>query len=163
MRILVAIDGSNDATAAVAWVRRLPLPADRSVRLFTAVLPPIAFVDIDSAHETRDALVAQAQRLVNDTAAELCLGGDVTTGEVVVENDAREAIVAAARESGANLIVMGARGLLLTTMRRAPRASGYCQAAPSWPRSKQSAAPRSKRSCPRRRSGSVRGSPRPKW
>jgi hypothetical protein len=98
VRILVAIDGSNDAKAAIAWLRRLPLPADRTVRLVTAVLPPIPFVDVDRAHETRDVLLAEARRLVNDAAAELRVGGDVTTGEVVVENDAREAIVAAARE-----------------------------------------------------------------
>ena len=111
MRILVAIDGSDDAKAAVAWLARLPLPADRSVRLLTAVLPPIPFVDVDSALETRDALLAEARRLVDDTAAELRLAGDVTTGEAVVENDAREAIVAAAREWAADLVVMGARGL----------------------------------------------------
>ena len=40
MRILVAIDGSDDANAAVAWLGRLPVPADRSVRLLTAVALP---------------------------------------------------------------------------------------------------------------------------
>jgi nucleotide-binding universal stress UspA family protein len=111
VRILVAIDGSNDAKAAVAWLQRLPLRADRSVGVLTAVQPPIPFVDVDSAHEIRDALLTEVRGLVDDTAAELRLGGDMTTGEVVLENDPREAIVAEAREWRPDVIVMGARGL----------------------------------------------------
>lgn len=109
MRILLAIDGSNDAKAAVGWLGRLPLPADHNIMLLTVVLPPIAFADVDKAREVRAALVAEARRLVDDTASELGSGG-VARGEVV-EGDARDAIVATARDWGADLIVMGARGL----------------------------------------------------
>ena len=111
MRVLVAIDGSADARAAVAWLSRLPLPAGHSIRLLTVVVPPIALIDVDKAQEARAALIAEAQQLVDDTASELRLSRDFTRGEVVVENDAREAIVAAARDWNADLIAMGARGL----------------------------------------------------
>jgi nucleotide-binding universal stress UspA family protein len=109
VRILAAIDGSDDAKAAVAWLARLPLPADHSVMVLTAVVPPIAFIDVDRVKDVRAGLLAEARRLVDDTASELPLGG-VRRGEVV-EDDARDAIVATAREWDADLIVMGARGL----------------------------------------------------
>jgi nucleotide-binding universal stress UspA family protein len=109
VRILVAIDGSDDAKAAVAWLEHLPLPADHAVVVLTAVAPPIAFIDLDKVKDVRAALVAEARRLVDDTASQLRLGG-VRRGEVV-EGDARDAIVATAREWGADLIAMGARGL----------------------------------------------------
>lgn len=111
MRILVAIDGSSDARAAVAWLGRLPLPADQTVRVVTVVIPPIAFIDVDKAQAVRAGLIAEARRLVDDTASELRVGGDAARGEVVVEDDAREAIVATARDWNADLIAMGARGL----------------------------------------------------
>jgi hypothetical protein len=98
VRILVAIDGSNDAKAAVAWLGHLPLPAGQNVKVLTAVLPPIAFIDVDKAQEVRATLMAEARRLVTDTASELRLSGEFTRGEVVVEDDARQAIVTAAGE-----------------------------------------------------------------
>lgn len=57
MRILVAIDGSSDARAAVAWLGHLPLPAGQNVKVLTAVLPPIAFIDVTTriAHRHRRA------------------------------------------------------------------------------------------------------------
>ena len=110
MRILVAIDGSSDARAAVAWLGRLPLPADHTVNVVTVVIPPIAFIDIDKAQAVRAGLIAEARRLVDDTVSELRPGRDAR-GEVVVKDDAREAIVATAREWGADLIAMGARGV----------------------------------------------------
>jgi nucleotide-binding universal stress UspA family protein len=111
VRIPVAIDGSNDAKAAVAWLGHLPLPAGQNVKVLTAVLPPIAFIDVDKAQEVRATLMAEARRLVTDTASELRLSGEFTRGEVVVEDDARQAIVTAAGEWHADLIAMGARGL----------------------------------------------------
>jgi nucleotide-binding universal stress UspA family protein len=110
VRVLVAIDGSADAKAAVAWLSRLPLPAGHTIRLLTVVVPPIALIDVDKAQDVRAALIAEAQQLVDDTASELRLGRDVTR-EVVVDDDAREAIVTAARDWNADLVAMGARGL----------------------------------------------------
>lgn len=109
MRILVAIDGSSDAKAVVAWLRRLPLPADHDVTVLMAV-PPIAFKNVAKVREFHDALIADARRLVDDTTSELRLGGDSARGEILVD-DPRDAIVATARDWGADLIAMGARGL----------------------------------------------------
>jgi nucleotide-binding universal stress UspA family protein len=111
VRILVAIDGSSDARAAVAWLGRLPLPGDHTVRLVTVVGPTIGFSDLDKTQAVRAELVAEARRLVENTASELRIGGRSARGEVIVEDDLREAIVATAREWDADLIAMGARGL----------------------------------------------------
>jgi nucleotide-binding universal stress UspA family protein len=67
-------------------------------------------IHVDKAQEVRVAPIAEDQQLVDDAASELRLGRDFTRGEVVVEDDAREAIVARARDWNAKLIVMGARG-----------------------------------------------------
>lgn len=108
MRILVAIDGSDGANAAVAWLGRLPLPAGQTIKVMTAVVPPLAVFDVDKANKVREELLARARRLVDDTAAQLRAHG-VALGEVT-EDDARDAIVAAAGDWRADLIVMGARG-----------------------------------------------------
>jgi nucleotide-binding universal stress UspA family protein len=108
MRILVATDGSDDAKAAVAWLAHLPLPVDRTVMVVTVVPPPAA-VDLGRAAILRAALIADARRLADDTASQL-LGSGTTIGRVV-EGDPRQEIVAAARQWGADLVVLGARGL----------------------------------------------------
>jgi nucleotide-binding universal stress UspA family protein len=98
---------------------RLPSPgsgtchylADQNVKVLTAVLPPIAFIDVDKAQGVRATLMAEARRLVTDAVSELRLTGKFSSGEVVIEDDGRQAIVTTAREWPADLIAMGARGL----------------------------------------------------
>ena len=109
MRILVATDGSNDAKAAVAWLRHLPLPAESEMMAITVVTLPVAAVNRAKVDDIRAALIADARRLADDTASAL-LSSRVAIGRVV-EGDPREEIVTAAREWGADLVVMGARGL----------------------------------------------------
>jgi nucleotide-binding universal stress UspA family protein len=106
---LLATDGSDDAKTAVAWLRHLPLPPDREVLVVTVITPPLLPAVPDLVSEMRAALVAEARRLVDDTAAEV-LTGRTATGRVV-EGDPRDEIVAAAASWGADLIVLGARGL----------------------------------------------------
>jgi nucleotide-binding universal stress UspA family protein len=107
MRVLVATDGSNDAKAAVEWMHYLPFPGDREVMVITVVTPP-APARPDMAGELRGALIAEARRLADDTAAELICRRAIGR---VVEGDPREEIVAAARDWDADLVVLGARGL----------------------------------------------------
>jgi nucleotide-binding universal stress UspA family protein len=109
MRILVATDGSKDAKGAAAWVSHLPLPRDRTVMALTVVPTPSALIAGDTLEHLRAAVIADARRLADDAASAL-LGQGGATGRVV-EGDPREEIVAAARDWGADLIVLGARGL----------------------------------------------------
>jgi nucleotide-binding universal stress UspA family protein len=107
-RVLLATDGSGDAKAAAAWVHSLPLPTNRVVMVITVVNPPRIAYAVSERGDLRGALVAEARRLADATAAEL-----MTTRAVgrVVEGDPRHEIVAAARQWPADLIVLGARGL----------------------------------------------------
>jgi nucleotide-binding universal stress UspA family protein len=141
VRILAAIDGSSDAKAAIAWLGRLPLPGDQTIKVVTVVVPPIGFAELDTARAVRAELIAEARRLVDNTASELRIGGGSAEGEAIFERDPRGAIVAAAREWGADLIVMGARGLgavarfflgsvSLAVARRAPCPVLVCKGSP---------------------------------
>ena len=109
MRVVLATDGSNDARAAVDWLRALPLPPDREVMVLTVVGRTFVPLDPDLFGPLDVALIAEARKLADDTAA-LLLTGHSTTGRVV-QGDPREEIVAAAKDLDAELIVMGARGL----------------------------------------------------
>ena len=109
MRVLLATDGSDGAKAATKWMHHLPLPADGEVMVITVVEPPLVPAIPDMAIDLRGALIDEARRLADNTASEL-LGGRSSIGRVV-EGDAREEISASARSWGANLIVLGARGL----------------------------------------------------
>jgi nucleotide-binding universal stress UspA family protein len=110
MRVLLAADGSNDAKAAAQWLDHLPLPADREVMVVTVVNTPLIPALPEIAGELHSALVAEARRLADDTAADCLRTGSTATGRVV-EGDPRDEIVAAAKSWGADLIVLGARGL----------------------------------------------------
>ena len=107
-RVLLATDGSGDAKAAARWLRSLPLPANREVMVVTVVNPPRIAFAVSEVGDLHRALVGEARRLADTTAAEL-----MTTRAVgrVVEGDPRHEIVAAARQWSADLIVLGARGL----------------------------------------------------
>src|SRR6185436_1828815 len=108
MRVLLATDGSDAAKTAAQWLDHLPLPADREVMAIAVVnTPPIA---PEIVGEFRATLVAEARHLADDTAAKCLRPGGTTTGRVV-EGDPRAEIVAAAKDWGADLIVLGARGL----------------------------------------------------
>ena len=108
MRVLLATDGSDDATAAVEWLRRLPIAVDREVMVVTVVVPPLIPGVPDAAGDLHRALVAEARRLADNTAAEL--NSKRAIGRVV-QGDPREEIASTATSWDADLIVMGARGL----------------------------------------------------
>ena len=111
MRILVATDGSTHANAAVEWLRHLPFPPDREVMVITVVEPPVARWPgmPNSRSDLPETRIAEARRLADATASRL-LTGRTSTGRVV-EGDAQNEIIAAARDWGADFIVVGARGL----------------------------------------------------
>jgi nucleotide-binding universal stress UspA family protein len=108
MRVLIATDGSLDAKNAADWVRHLPLPADTRYRVIS-VVPSSTLPDVpDLDDRARDMARRAAEAVVEETRGHLGLGA-VEGG--VAEGDAREGIVTAAADWGADLVVMGARGL----------------------------------------------------
>ena len=106
MRVLLATDGSDDARTATEWLRRLPLPVGREVLVLSVVRPPLLPAVPDVTAEVWRTLLDEARRLVDETAA----GLERAKGSVV-EGDPIDRIVATAEEWGADLIVLGARGL----------------------------------------------------
>jgi len=108
MRVLVATDGSTDAKNAVGWVRRLPLPPDTRYLVVSAVDAPVLPALPERDDDPRQLWVREAQAAVDEARA--ALDGATVDGRVI-EGDARDAIVTAAREWGAELVVLGARGL----------------------------------------------------
>lgn len=107
MRVIVATDGSAEAKGAVEWARWLPLPTDARY-LAVSVVPPPALPHLsDWETSERQARVHAAHEAIDEACA--LLGASVEGR--LAEGDPREAIVAAATEWGADLIVLGARGL----------------------------------------------------
>ena len=108
-RLLLATDGSGDARNALDWVKCLPFPDDTHFIVLTVLEPPLLPSLPEATGDLRRAFLAAARTLVDDVCAQLPRGAP--THARVAEGDAREAIVAAAIEWGADLVVMGARGL----------------------------------------------------
>jgi nucleotide-binding universal stress UspA family protein len=102
MRVLVATDGSDHANTATEWLRHLPFPPDREVMAITV----IASSGRDAT--LSDPAVASARQLADETASRL-LTGRTAIGRVV-EGNPRDRILAAARDWGADVVVLGARG-----------------------------------------------------
>lgn len=115
MKLLVAIDASEHARAAVDEVRRLTWPADTSVTLLSVVRTDLyAFGDFyaPAAHQI-GVLVEEerkrAQALLEGIAAELAPRGLAVTTRVVV-GDPRSVVCEVARESAADWLVVGSHG-----------------------------------------------------
>lgn len=110
MRVLVATDGSDDAGAATAWLGAFPLPAAaRLLVLGVATLPP-STLDIPTVRAFDQALLDQAREACEAARGTLVARwAEVETR--VVEGDPRDAIGRVAEGWGADLVVVGARGL----------------------------------------------------
>lgn len=110
MRVLLATDGSEEATAAAAWLLTFPLPKSATVRVLTvSVLPPTLPAG-ESVDELRRRFLEQA-RLIARKARDLLVKRWTVGEERVSDGDPREEIVRAAEEWPADLVVLGARGL----------------------------------------------------
>lgn len=117
MRILLATNGSEEATAARDWLLTFPLPESATIRvLAVATLPPTPPPDFGSLPELRRRITEHA-RLVAAAARTVLLRRWADVEERVAEGDAREEIVRMADEWRAGLLVVGARGL--TPLKRA--------------------------------------------
>jgi len=110
MRILLATDGSKDAQMATAFLKELPLPPSTALRITVVVPLPSFLLDVPTVREFRRSALAEARSVVDSARALLAPRGFGIETDVAV-GDPKEEIVRAADEWGADLIVLGARGL----------------------------------------------------
>src|SRR5687768_6504932 len=107
MRVVVATDGSTDARTAAQWLADFPLAADSQVLLVGVVNVPPSPIDIPTVTTFKDALMEEACGGVE--ALVPFFKGRVASVETrVVVGDPRLEIVRLARDSSADLIVVGA-------------------------------------------------------
>jgi nucleotide-binding universal stress UspA family protein len=109
MRILLATDGSEEARAAMNWLMTFPLPRSATVRVLavTTLSAPPGDMAADEYADT----IRERARLIVSEARDVLVNRWADVQERVRDGDAREAIVQAAEEWPADLIVVGARGL----------------------------------------------------
>ena len=113
-RVLLAYDGSPAARAALALLRRLPLPRDAAVVALN-VIPPRAWPELGPDDEDLLALRVRAER-EDLTSAENLVGeaalpfGDGIVAPIVDKGPVAETILERARRLPADLVVIGSRG-----------------------------------------------------
>lgn len=107
-RIIVGTDGSAHAAAALEWLAHIPLAPDAAVEAVSAVPSPL--FDVGYALTVWRARWAESAAVVDEARHRLAKRWPQATGRVL-EGDPREAVIDAAVNSRADLIVLGARGL----------------------------------------------------
>lgn len=110
MRVMLATDGSKDAQAAVTFLKGLPLPPSTALRIVTVVTLPSVARDVPSVREFEHSVVDEARKVLDRVRAVAARRGLTIETEVAV-GDPKAEIVRIAEESGADLVVLGARGL----------------------------------------------------
>jgi nucleotide-binding universal stress UspA family protein len=108
MRILVATDGSSGADGAIKWLEHFPLPEPAAVEVISSSGLPFA-AEVVVAMGWRQ-LLAATQRVVDDARERLAKRWTTAIGRTL-DGDARDAIIAAAKQAKSDLVVVGARGL----------------------------------------------------
>ena len=136
MRILLAVDGSVSSQDAVDEVMRRPWPEHTTIRVLSVVVPYVPgaseFVPGGVAPvEVIEALESDALSLATKAADQLSSHG-LSTEAIATQGDPGSAIVEAAREWAADLIVVGSHGrtglkrLLLGSVAQAVVAKAPC-------------------------------------
>ena len=110
MHVLLATDDSSEARQAVDWLRALPLPDDASVSIVTVATLMDPPSNAQSMSALRQTLRIEASQAAGRAAAILKERWPRVT-IVVAEGDARVEILHVADELGADMVVVGARGL----------------------------------------------------
>lgn len=120
MRILLAIDGSEQSRAAVDEVAQLRFPADSAVRVISVVGPPefratfgAEGLDASLYLNLEAAAREQARAAVENAAATLQMNGQsgrVNVTTEVISGSPKRAILEDAETFGADLIVVGSHG-----------------------------------------------------
>ena len=108
MRILLATDGSEGSLGATEWLRNLPLPADAHVLVVSVASG--SRLDQAEPPAVLELVRADAQEVVDAARRLLAARWPASEGRVL-EGEPRAAILDAARDWAADLIVVGSRGL----------------------------------------------------
>lgn len=119
MKILLAVDGSACSDAAVEEVKKRPWPAGSEVKIITAVeTPMIVGVGVEPwpmeyFEELQKSARGAAMTVIDDALRKLNEASDKTLkiSHEIIGGPAKQVIVEEAGTWGADLIVMGSRGL----------------------------------------------------
>ncbi|MFN0086649.1 MAG: universal stress protein [Blastocatellia bacterium] len=116
LKILLAVDGSAGSDAAVRAVQARPWPEGSTVKILGAAKPPIPLTPESLTlpqtyfEEWEKALEDQARQAVEKAAAQFS-GTTPTVLREIVNGNARDVILREAESWGADLVVLGSRGL----------------------------------------------------
>lgn len=116
MKILLAIDGSPCSDAAVEEVARRPWPQGSSVKVLTAIEPPMPptpeawSVSLNYFDELEAALRKQGENIVNRALDKLKSNKTFSADAVLAPGSPRPVILDEAESWGADLIVLGSHG-----------------------------------------------------
>jgi nucleotide-binding universal stress UspA family protein len=119
MKILLAVDGSVCSDAAVEALARRPWPPESEVKVITAAEIPMPVgmepwvVSPDYFEEMEKSVRKTAQVVLDSALAKLKTIEDKTLkiSSEIIQGPPRQVIVDEAQDWGADLIVMGSRGL----------------------------------------------------
>jgi nucleotide-binding universal stress UspA family protein len=119
MKILLAVDGSPCSDAAVEEVKNRPWPPQSEVKIITAVETPVMIgIGLEpwpadyyeelqkTAREAANIVIDNARRKLNEISDKT-----LKISHEIIGGPARQIIVEEAEAWGADLIVMGSRGL----------------------------------------------------
>jgi nucleotide-binding universal stress UspA family protein len=110
MRVLLALDGSDQSRTAADSLAAMPLPQPVTVRVLHVVTLPQALLEVEPVRAVNTALREQGRRSVNAARTALAPHFGDAEGQLL-EGDPRVAIVELATQWSADLVVVGARGL----------------------------------------------------
>ena len=116
MKILLAIDGSQCSDAAVKEVTRRPWPKGSSLKVLTALEPPMPptpetwAVPASYFEEIETALRKQGQNIIESALQELKTNTTLSLSSMIVLGSPRPVILDEAESWGADLIVLGSHG-----------------------------------------------------
>jgi nucleotide-binding universal stress UspA family protein len=119
MKILLAVDGSPCSDAAVEEVKKRPWPSQSEVKIITAIETPVMIgIGLEpwpadyyeelqkTAREAAKIVIDSATRKLNETSDKT-----LKISHEIIGGPPRQVIVEEAEAWGADLIVMGSRGL----------------------------------------------------
>lgn len=119
MKILLAVDGSDCSDAAVEAFTRRPWPPESEVKVITAAEVPVPVgmepwaVSANYFAELDKSVREAAQAVIDSALLKLKTIADKTlkVSSEIIQGPPRQVIVDEAEDWGADLIVMGSRGL----------------------------------------------------